>query len=156
MKIVLTIIAVAVVTLVLLVGGAYYWFDANKDEYQAALKESVAKGREYGSGKGQSQCVAGLMDYIKPCEGMMRCQFVSVGYIRGCMLKASDDDFCKNLPASGDFMKTVAWSMNECKKYDLNKNDCQQYIQGFVQFCHEPGQAPAVEDSGGRNQAAGE
>lgn len=143
MKLVLTILGIAILVLSALVGGGYYWFNKNKDEYAALLQEYVQLGRNFGQDKMQSDCMDGLMQKMENCSGIMRCQFASVGFIRGCMTVAGNDNYCDQVPKREDFLKSVSWSIAACQKQKLDDDSCQRYIRGFVEICAQQRQAQA-------------
>ena len=146
MKVVLIIVGIAVLVLSSLIGGGYYWFDKNKKEYMQTMQRYQAIGNEFGGNKQQSNCMTGLMDQMAKCEGIMRCQFASVGFIRGCMSVATRDNFCDSVPKPDDFMQTVSWTMTRCQAQSLDDDRCQRYIRGFVEFCAEQHSATGADE----------
>jgi len=137
MKVVLIILGIAGLVLAALVGGGYYWFNKNKGEYAALLQEYIDYGKKFGQDLSQSECMNGLLTKMESCEGMMRCQFASVGFIRGCMSVASNDKYCDKVPKREEFLKSVNWSIERCDKTKLDSDSCQRYVRGFVEFCEQ-------------------
>jgi len=137
MKVVLIIIGIALLLLIALVGGGYFWFDKNKDEYANLMKEYIALGEQYGHDKAQSHCFNGLMKNMEVCDGLMRCQFASVGFIRGCMTAASNDQYCDHVPRREEFLKSVSWSIASCDNQKIDSDTCQRYVRGFVEICEQ-------------------
>jgi len=146
MKVVLIILGIAAAVLGSLIGGGYYWFNKNKDEYAALMQEYLLQGKQFGQNKLQSDCKDGLIDNMRACKGLMRCQFASVGFIRGCMTVAGNDNFCEKVPARMELLKSMSWAVANCADKELDDDTCQRYIRGFVEICEHMREEPATKN----------
>lgn len=135
MKLVLIIIGVGFLILSAIFAGGYYWFNKNKAEYAQLLTEYRQRGEAYGSGKLQSNCMNGLLQNMESCDGRIGCQFASVGFIRGCMTVAANDNYCDRVPRRNEVLKAVSWGIASCQNQTMDNDNCQRYIRGFVELC---------------------
>jgi hypothetical protein len=115
-------------------------------------KQALDEGQEYGRRTDDVGClneavarqarVAGFRD-------MLRNNF----FTRSCLEVARPTPgFCEGVPTRLEFMKSIGWQAEQCKRYGLGpETQCSQFFQQIQQFCEERGRTlrPVPNASGG-------
>ncbi len=123
---------------VLAVGGAVWWFSANKDKFVAIAKEADESSTAFASGHDQNDCVTEGLRKNDACDGIM-CGAGAKVFTQRCIAKATPvAGFCDGVPPQGEIMATVRWVQDQCTKRGRRADDqkCTQLLQAVPEACH--------------------
>ena len=107
-------------------------------------RQAMEEGQEYGRRTDDAGClnegvarqarVAGFRDMLK-----------NNFFMRSCLEVARPTPgFCEGVPGRLEFMKSVGWQAEQCKRHGLGpEQQCSQFFQQIQQFCEERGRRPA-------------
>ena len=137
--ILLVIFGVVVLFGVLAIGGAVWWFSANKDKFVAMAKEAEQQSTAFAAaGHDQNECVDEGLKRTDACDGLM-CQAEAKVFTERCIVKAAPTaGFCDGAPPPTEIMNTVRYTQAQCEKHGHRADDqkCTQLMQAVEQACH--------------------
>jgi len=135
----LIVAGLGVVTVLALAGGAYYWFESNKNDLRNMGLEADQRGRAFGRAKVASDCInEGLRQTDECGELDIMCQVKPRLFTKAC-LDSTDvpTDFCNDVPPTNDIMDSVFFRNARC--HDLgrpNSQSCQRFLEVLQNHCH--------------------
>jgi hypothetical protein len=114
--------------------------------------QAMDEGREYGRRTDDVGCLNEAVARQARVEGfrdMLKNNF----FTRSCLEVARPTPgFCDGVPGRLDFMKSIAWQAEQCKRHGLGpEQQCSQFFQQIQQFCEERGRTirPVPNTNGG-------
>ncbi len=151
-KVVLVIVAaVAVLGIAAAVAG---FFVARRygPELIGENKQAMTEGQEYGRRTDDVGCLneaVARQARVTGFRDMLKNNF----FTRSCLEVARPTPgFCEGVPRRLEFMKSVGWQAQQCKRYGLGpETQCSQFFQQIQQFCEERDRTlrPAPNTNGG-------
>jgi hypothetical protein len=101
-------------------------------------RQAMDEGREYGGRTDDVGCLnegVARQAHVTGFRDMLKNNF----FTRSCLEVARPTQgFCEGVPGRLDFMKSVAWQAQECKRYGLGpEQQCSQFFQQIQQVCEE-------------------
>ena len=137
LKITLILLAGAALLLGLLVGGAVWWFNSNKDRLVHEGRAAETAGRSFGATHAQSACVDDSLAQLKSCGSAdFVCEAMTKLRLGSCLSVARSDDTCTGVPAPTDIMKGALWANAECtRRGQSGSQACGRLLRGVVESC---------------------
>lgn len=122
----------------LAIGGAVWWFAANKDRIIADGKQSVTGAQQFAMQHDQNACVGEALRKVEACSGIM-CEAQTKVFAGTCISMARPTPgFCTNVPASNEILKTSTWVVAECgRRGKPNDQRCTRLVQAVPEACHK-------------------
>ena len=139
-KVLLILAAIAVAGLLLLVGGAWFWWDRNGTELLDAGKTAIEEGQRMGSELTESSCMSTAIDRHKadtnPSFGSALRNNL---WLSGC-LNASrpQEQFCVDVPPSDEILASAMWSTQMCARSGIDDPTCPNLMQSVSKYCASP------------------
>ena len=101
-------------------------------------RQAMEEGQEYGRRTDDVGCLneaVARQARVGGFRDMLKNNF----FMRSCLEVARPTPgFCDGVPGRLDFMKSIAWQAQECKRYGLGpEQQCSQFFQQIQQFCEE-------------------
>jgi hypothetical protein len=143
-KLVLVFGALGVLTCGLIVGGAAWWFDANKASLRAAGEQQQAEARAFAQDHDADACVAESLRRLRASSGFMN-EVRHRVFLSTCLHQTQRrPDFCAGVPARGSVIAATAWSLEFCGPHlDVDAEACGRLSQAVLEACDD------VRDGGG-------
>lgn len=131
---------------VAVIGGAVWWFSANKDRLLAEGKESVAEAEAFATNHDQTACVDEGLRRGGTCDGFV-CEVKAKVFTTTCLQRAAPTPgLCTGVPAPTEIIKTASWVIDECQRRGKRSDDqrCQRLVQAVPEACQHPSAAPTT------------
>ena len=158
-KVLLTLAAIIVAGLLLLVGGAWFWWDQNGSDLLDAGKTAMEEGQRSGSELTETSCMSTAIDRHKAdTNRSFGSALRNSLWLSGC-LNASrpQEQFCVGVPASDEILTMAMWSTQMCAKNGIDDPTCPNLMQSVSNYCASPqreeklrGGAPPARERGVR------
>lgn len=139
------VLLVGGVLLVLLILGAmvavFFFVRSYGPGLVETTKQSMEEGSEYGRLTDNEGCVNEAVARQSRSEGIGDL-FKNTLFLRPC-LEASrpTPGFCDAVPRQTEFMKSIGWRQQQCRRYGLSEDkQCGQLFGQVQQFCELRGQ----------------
>lgn len=136
---VLLVVGVLLVLLVLGAGVAIFFLARTYGPgLVEAGKQTYEEGVEYGRRTDQEGCLNEAVARHARAEGLTDMVKNTV-FMRSC-LEASrpTPGFCDGVPGRLEFMKSIGWQQQQCRRYGLTQEQqCGQLFQQVQQFCEQ-------------------
>jgi hypothetical protein len=138
LKIVLLMLAAAVLLCGVGVGGVVWWFSANKDRLRADGERIMAEARAYGATTDADGCVAKALERLEAADGFIA-QAEQKVFLRACLENTlARPDFCEGVPAMSELMTAATWSVANCNdRHAKDPQACSRLIQAVMEFCEK-------------------
>ena len=136
LKVLLIVAIVVVLGIVGLIGAGAIWWVRNKDQLLGRAKEVVAEGKQFGKTHDTQAGVNESLARYKREPGFGSAMSNNF-FLRAC-LEASQPTagFCDTVPMTTEFMKSVEWQVDQCRREGLSGDSyCRQLFQPIQQFC---------------------
>ncbi len=144
LKIAIILLSACALALGLLVGGAAWWFHANKDRLVKEGRAATTGGESFGATHAQRACIDDALTHVKTCGQMgIMCEATTKIRLTSCLSVARRDGTCNGLPGPGDLMKGAVWENDECtRRGQPGSQPCARLLRGVIEAC-------AAENDGG-------
>jgi hypothetical protein len=129
---------VTVLSCGLLIGGAMWWFDANKGRLLEEGKQVMQEAEAYAASHDQNECVEEGLRRTDACVGFTCAVGVKI-FTSTCIKKAQESaGFCENVPPKTEIIKTSLWVVEECQRRGRMADDqaCHRIMQAIPEACH--------------------
>jgi hypothetical protein len=135
-KVLIIILVIGLLLVVGVVGAGVYWWSNNKDALIAKGKAVISEGQEAGKTTDNQGCVDLAVKRYKTEPGFSNGVGTSV-FLQSCLqASAPTENFCSEVPASTEFMKTAEWQLQQCRNVDLGSDQyCRQLFATVQRFC---------------------
>lgn len=123
------------------IGGAVWWFSANKERFVELGKASDSEAREFSKDHDQEACVGEGLRKLDACDGAgggLVCRTAANVFAQSCVAHAQPGaSVCEDAPAEGQIMKTVEYARAQCVKRARQPDDqtCSQLMQAVARGC---------------------
>ncbi|MDX2015331.1 MAG: hypothetical protein SFW67_34380 [Myxococcaceae bacterium] len=136
MKIVLAVLGLGVLTCGLVVGGAVWWFNANKDQLKADGDRMKVEADAFAKTTDADGCVAEAFRRLAAKPGFMD-EVRHKVFLGECLRQAPRRaNFCTDVPQRSSFVAATAWSLEFCAdKADLDPEACGRLSQAVLEAC---------------------
>ena len=138
------VLLVVGVLLVVLIAGAvvagYFVVRRYGPGLMEAGKQTYSEGVEYGRRTDNEGCLNEAAARQARVEGFT--DMVRNGIFMQTCLEASrpTPGFCDGVPRRTEFMKSIGWQQQQCKRFGLKpEQQCGQLFQGVQRFCEKHG-----------------
>lgn len=151
----LILAGIAVGGLLLMGGGAWYWWDRNKDKWIDSAKATVADGQRTGSRVEEAACVALALERHKSDRKLGITTAVEHGlWLTGC-LDASKPQrrFCDGVPPQDNPVAIGVWSAAACARHGHTDPYCHTLFQTVSKYCSSASRAGKIEIGAPRGPA---
>ena len=137
-KVLLIIAVVVILGIVGVVGAGVYWWSQNKDALLAKGKAVVQEGTDAGHQTDNQGCVDRGLERYKKEPGFANGISSSV-FLQSCLrVSRPTPDFCTDVPARTEFVKTAEWELAKCRDAGLGEDQyCRQLFASVQKFCEE-------------------
>ena len=150
MKVLLAVGGVLVVLLIAAVVVGYVVVSKYGPGFVEATGRSFEEGTEYGRQTDNEGCLNEAAARWARAGGMM--DMIKNGVFLETCLNASraTPGFCDGVPRQTDFMKSISWHQQQCKRFGLRpEQQCTQLFQGVQRFCEKGGRSGNANSAGG-------
>src|SRR5687767_14581877 len=140
MKVLLIVGGLLVVLLVAAVVVGYVVVSRYRPGFVEATGRSFEEGTEYGQQTDNEGCLNEAAARWARAGGMM--DMIKNGVFVETCLNASrpTPGFCDGVPRQTEFMKSIPWHQQQCKRFGLKpEQQCAQLFQGVQRFCDKRG-----------------
>jgi hypothetical protein len=148
-KVFLTLAAIAVASLVLIGGGAWYWWDQNSADLLDAGKAAISEGQKSGSDLDEEDCVASALDRHKADGNRSFGSALRNNlWLSGCLNASRPQErFCTSVPVQSEAIAVALWSAQLCAQHDLSDSYCPNLLQGVAKYCSSSQRADKLNRS---------
>ena len=120
----------------------YKWqVKKNRAWVDKTLKDARAEGYKIGKQSNEQQCFDIIVSRVKDSKSKKAnfTQMTTDGlFLIGCLEKSkASNGFCKDIPNTKEFRKSVRWRLLRCRELDLEKNTCTVLLGVIQNYCHE-------------------
>ncbi len=139
-KVLLIIAAIAVAGLLLLVGGAWYWWDRNGTELLDAGKTAIEDGQKSGANLTETSCMSAAIERHKADTNRSFGSALRNNlWLSGCLNASKpQDQFCVGVPSSDEILASAMWSTQMCAKSGIDDSICPNLMQSVSKYCASP------------------
>lgn len=145
----------AVLGVLLLAGGGYFFWRNYGEGMMEAAKQTVEEGQTYGRDSDEWRCVNEALDRYRSDRGMTSAIKTRI-FLKSC-LEASGGaaGFCDGVPGITEFTRTVSWRQEKCEQANLAGDQfCPQFFEEMQKYClgagrskSRPAAAPTEDDN---------
>jgi hypothetical protein len=145
LKVLLVACGLLVVLIVVAVFAGVYVVRRYGPGLVEAGKQSMNEAEEYGRRTDNEGCLNEAVARHSRSEGLGDLIKNTV-FLRACLESSRPTPgFCDSVPRQIEFMKSVAWQTQQCKRYGLPpEKQCGQLFQQMQQFCELRRRVPAA------------
>ena len=144
----------AVLGVLLLAGGSYFFYEYYGKDMIEAAKQTVDEGQTFGRDSDEWRCVNETLDRYRREPGMTSA-IKSRIFLKSCLeTSAGAAGFCDGVPGITEFTRTVSWRQEKCEQANLSGDQfCQQFFEEMQQYCNGRGRdksrpaASSVDDA---------
>jgi hypothetical protein len=137
---------IAVVGLLALGGGAWYWWKHHSAEFLEAGTAAIEDGRKSGASLQESGCVAQVVARHKSGPGMTSTIRNSV-WLSGCLDTSSPQaDFCDGVPSPENPVAVGVWAAGACIQHGLGDPYCSNLFQNVATYCASSARTGKMRD----------
>jgi hypothetical protein len=139
MKVLAIIGGTLLVLIGLAVGAGIIWFEQNKEELRVRGQAAQSQGASFGASSSQEGCVDESLSRLDQCGGLI-CEVMVKFFLKACLKAApSQAGFCGGVPASGEIMASVNWTMGQCSAHDHPLDQpCARLMGAIQEHCSTP------------------
>lgn len=139
MRILLIIVGVFVLMIVTAVSIGYVMFKRHGPQLKSRIEKSVAEGEAFGKGRPDSECVDEAFAHLKRCTGFV-CEADAQLFLTSCLAEAEPTAaLCIGVPKPDSLRETIRWSLEECEKRGMPRNQrCTRLIGAIQSHCSRP------------------
>ena len=134
---------IAAVLGVLLVGGGSYFFYQyyGRDMIEAA-KHSVDEGQAFGQDSDEWRCMNESLDRYRRDRGIGAAIKTRI-FLKSCLETSTGAaGFCDGVPGVTEFSRTISWRQEKCEQASLSGDQyCQQFFEEMQQYCNGRGRS---------------
>ncbi|MCU0697353.1 MAG: hypothetical protein MUC96_12575 [Myxococcaceae bacterium] len=136
MKVVLAVLVLGVLTCGLIVGGAAWWFDSNKEQLKADGDKVKAEAADFARGTDADGCVAEALRRLAAKSGFMD-EVRHRVFLGECLRQAPRrPNFCLDVPERSSLIAAAAWSVDFCAdKAGVDPQACGRLTQEVLEAC---------------------
>ena len=136
LKIVLIVVGCLVLLCSGVVGLGIYWYVSSgkqmMEQMSQGVRQSAEEGAAFGSDKEDNACLREALSRLQKDNSFQNTMAVNL-FLASCLGKSNrTPEFCKDVPASGEFGKSTQWSVQRCKELGVATQGCGQ-LMGVVQ-----------------------
>ena len=115
--------------------GIYWYLNSGKqmmEQMSQGVRQSAQEGSAFGADKADSACLKEALSRLQKDNSFQNTMAVNL-FLASCLGKSNrTPEFCKDVPASGEFAKSTQWSVQRCKELGVTTQGCGQ-LMGVVQ-----------------------
>ena len=127
------LVAVALLFVIAVVGGYFYWLNQNKAGLQAARDA----GLELGKKMDDNGCWQEALKRQKDAKDF-GASLKNNSFLLACLAAASNPpNFCDGVPLPGQMIDSITWTNERCSQLDLSQSDCQGLLRTLQTYCSE-------------------
>lgn len=137
-KVILGVVAGAILLALIVVGLAAYWWSQNSQRVLEGGRRAYEDGKAFGAGTDNRGCLTEAISRHKANTGFAESIKTNL-FLRSC-LKSSrpTPGFCDGVPKASEIMKTVAWQREQCTREGLSSDSyCGQLFSQVQQHCEQ-------------------
>ncbi len=158
-KVLLVLAAIAVAGSLLLVGGAWYWWDQNGTAMLDAGKTAMEDGQKDGASLTETSCTSTALDRHKAdANRSFGSALRNSVWLSGCLNTSKpQEQFCAGAPSSSEILASALWATQMCSKNGIDDPTCPNLMQSVSKYCASPqreekfrGGAPPATERGVR------
>jgi hypothetical protein len=132
-KVALVIASCAMIFVIAVVGGYFYWLNQNKAGLQASRTAGLAWGKRTDD-NGCWQEAVKRQGSTKDFGGSLK----NNSFLLACLAAASNPpNFCDGVPLPGQMIDSITWTSQRCGQLDLSQSDCQGLLRTLQTYCSE-------------------
>ncbi len=146
-KLFLILAAIAIGGLLLIGGGAWYWWDQHSTELIESAKASVADGQRSGGKLQESDCVVHALERHKSDWNRSMASVIRNGlWLTGCLdTSRPQQRFCEGVPPEDNPLVTGVWAGSACTQHGLSDPYCHTLFQNVSKYCSSPRRAQKIK-----------
>lgn len=135
-KILLVVAIVTAVLAGLIAIGVYFVKTRMLPDLHGVGVEVRKEAELFAKGRSSSECVTEALRR-QSSDGTFMGGVKAKVFMKRCLQTCRPDrDFCKGVPAYGEILDTVTWTMGECARRDrANDQGCTRTMEEVIQFC---------------------
>lgn len=138
-KLILIILGLILAFFAVVGGGAWLWFQGNKDELmrQGELAEQAA--RAFARSHEQRECLDEAVLRYRRCEGFT-CRIGNSLYVSTCLSAAQPTaKLCRDVPAPDELVELSRWTLQQCLARGLTEQCPAEVFSQWAQHCAATG-----------------
>ncbi len=141
LKVILIVFGALIALWAAVVGGLFWWFSSNQEEFRRMAVEAQVEGQQFGSATTDQGCVDEGLRRAEACDGLI-CEVNTVVFLRICLESAKVAPvFCTAVPTKDldSIMETAMWRVSFCHaKGATDFKRCGRMLDAVQKYCHEP------------------
>ncbi len=132
-KVALVIASCAMIFVVAVVSGYFYWLNQNKPGLQQARDAGLALGKTMDDNGCWQEALKRQKD-AKDFGATLH----NNSFLLACLAAARNPpNFCDGVPLPGEMIESIAWTNQRCGQLELGKTDCQSLLRTLQTYCSE-------------------
>ena len=139
-KVLLILAAIAVAGVLLLIGGAWYWWDHNGTDMLDAGKTAIEDGQKSGADLTESSCVSVSIERHKAdTNRSFGSALRNNHWLSGCLNSSKpQEQFCLSVPSQSEILASAMWSTKMCTQSGVDDPTCPNLMQSVSKYCSSP------------------
>ena len=135
-KVLLAIGCGAVLLLVLIGVGSYFYISSHKDAWIADARKAGDEGSVFGQGKFSNDCIDESLTRLRTSKGILGEARTRV-FLRACLdVAAPSPQMCDGVPPRSEIIRTATWSLHECAQRGMaHSQPCTRVVQELQERC---------------------
>jgi hypothetical protein len=148
-KVFLTLAAIAVVGVLLVGGGAWFWWNHNGADMLEAGKVAIQEGQRSGTELTESSCVSTSMDRHKAgANSSFSSALRNNLWLTGCLNASKpQEQFCAGVPRQDEILTMAMWSAQKCAQSGIEDSTCPNLLQSIAKYCASPQRAEKLKEN---------
>lgn len=136
LKVVLGLLAGALLLCAVGAGAVYFWVDKNKDRLKDVGQRAHREAEAFAANNDATACVQETLRRLDERSGIVDEAEHKI-FLRACLDKAQRPaDFCEGVPARGEYIATAEWAVKKCQALGRAGNQpCGRLVQAIQEAC---------------------
>jgi hypothetical protein len=137
-KVLLAIGCGAVLLLVVIGVGGYFFINSHKDEWIAGARKANDEGTAFAQGKNANDCIDESLARLRTSKGILGEARIRV-FLKGCLeVAAPSPQMCEDVPPRSEIIKSATWALHECSQRGMSGSQpCSRVMQELQERCEK-------------------
>ena len=146
-KLFLILGAIAIGGVLLIGGGAWYWWGQHATEFLEAGKATIAEGEKSGDKLDENGCVVLALERHKSDWNRTIASVIRNGlWLTGCLdTSMPQKTFCEGVPSEDNPLAAGVWAGSICIQHGLSDPYCHTLFQNVSKYCYSPKRAAKIK-----------